>query len=604
MKHVSIISGGTGSLQIQSALHQLKVPYKVIINAYDNGLSTGDVRKVYDGKILGPSDLRKNQLHIAALNNSVSTQLLKFLETRITVFSSQEFVTRSAALMDEYGLTDEQGIFLLKWIGRFIQNCPDDKYFDDYSIANAVYAAIAADNNYKLSEAGKVMANFLNIPVDAVLLTSDDSLFLVATTEKGELLLDEADIVEHKNPEDPIKNISLLDIDCKKVTPHLSPEVIKALDESSAIIVSTGTFWSSLAPTFIHADFQRTLASLDKIPKYYFYNVENDKDMYGVSLPRYIEILEYHIPEASNIFTFIIPNNIVRENVDWLAPKAFVVNPLAKTYSIDTSDRVGKKHSVNSLVDFFAGQIPAVTNTLYMFDLDDTLISRSSDEESTIASLSNLEIIDRLLSYKVKIAVVTGNSVNRLVEFQKKNNAAFMNKLDVYASGGGQHYSVDLHAAKANKIDKILPEKFRISQTDIELILKSAGKIGIPFTKISNRDGFIISIKPILKDREDLVLKLNEEFRSGDSDTALVAVKSGKTTIDVYRKNYNKAVCIQPIIDNNTFILDHLYVGDEINKEDGNDHCVKKAGYNCMGVLDIFETNIFLKSLLNRFEKG
>ena len=61
---VTILSGGTGSKGLQSGFHKIygqSVIPTILINAYDNGLSTGAVRKVMDGEILGPSDLRKNQ---------------------------------------------------------------------------------------------------------------------------------------------------------------------------------------------------------------------------------------------------------------------------------------------------------------------------------------------------------------------------------------------------------------------------------------------------------------------------------------------------------------------------------------------------------------
>src|SRR5271168_5393702 len=92
--NIVILAGGTGSIALQTGLYELLdkqldgIDTKVIVNAYDNGLSTGAVRKVMDGKILGPSDVRKNQTTRLALEKPKS-HWLPFLNIRFTVESSK-----------------------------------------------------------------------------------------------------------------------------------------------------------------------------------------------------------------------------------------------------------------------------------------------------------------------------------------------------------------------------------------------------------------------------------------------------------------------------------------------------------------------------------
>ena len=66
MYNIVIFSGGTGSIAIQEGLSLIygnnNYNLDIIINAYDNGKSTGVCRKIFDNQILGPSDLRKNQM--------------------------------------------------------------------------------------------------------------------------------------------------------------------------------------------------------------------------------------------------------------------------------------------------------------------------------------------------------------------------------------------------------------------------------------------------------------------------------------------------------------------------------------------------------------
>jgi hypothetical protein len=65
--NVVILAGGTGSQDLQKSLYSIfdetldGVETRIIVNAYDDGLSTGTARRVMNGAILGSSDIRKNQ---------------------------------------------------------------------------------------------------------------------------------------------------------------------------------------------------------------------------------------------------------------------------------------------------------------------------------------------------------------------------------------------------------------------------------------------------------------------------------------------------------------------------------------------------------------
>ena len=64
---ISIFSGGRGSRNLYIGLRELfeknnqEVEIALITNAYDDGMSTGVVRSLIPGGILGPSDVRKLQ---------------------------------------------------------------------------------------------------------------------------------------------------------------------------------------------------------------------------------------------------------------------------------------------------------------------------------------------------------------------------------------------------------------------------------------------------------------------------------------------------------------------------------------------------------------
>ncbi len=62
MTRIALFSGGRGAAGIARGLLRLPdVDLSLLINGYDNGLSTGALRRYLPG-MLGPSDFRKNLL--------------------------------------------------------------------------------------------------------------------------------------------------------------------------------------------------------------------------------------------------------------------------------------------------------------------------------------------------------------------------------------------------------------------------------------------------------------------------------------------------------------------------------------------------------------
>ena len=76
-----IFSGGRGCANIiKSLLRQTEFDLTIAVNAYDNGKSTGSLRRYIPG-LLGPSDIRKN---VSTLLEFYERQMLcDFLEFRL-----------------------------------------------------------------------------------------------------------------------------------------------------------------------------------------------------------------------------------------------------------------------------------------------------------------------------------------------------------------------------------------------------------------------------------------------------------------------------------------------------------------------------------------
>ena len=83
MVKVVLFSGGRGSSALAKQLVvQPNVTLSLLINGYDDGMSTGEVRR-FLGDSLGPSDFRKNSTRMASILESAPTELVELLDLRL-----------------------------------------------------------------------------------------------------------------------------------------------------------------------------------------------------------------------------------------------------------------------------------------------------------------------------------------------------------------------------------------------------------------------------------------------------------------------------------------------------------------------------------------
>ena len=260
---IVVLAGGTGSIAIQTALyHSVEmiagkedVDVKILVNAYDSGLSTGMVRKVMNGNILGPSDVRKNQTTRLKLEQPKSPWHA-FLDIRFSKPADEveEFCNNQINILqralEQAGLPYNLGVLDRALKAYFDSPLATKIDYDDFSLANIIYAGLAKLNKNSLRAAASEMAKLLGIR-DNVLLNDDTSLFLGAITESGIRVTDEGDIVSWGRLDDPFVDIFFTDARGNESKPVLCQEAHNALIEADLIILSSGTQWSSLIPILI-----------------------------------------------------------------------------------------------------------------------------------------------------------------------------------------------------------------------------------------------------------------------------------------------------------------------------------------------------------------
>lgn len=626
MKNVVIFTGGSGSKALQEGFATLNGNFNIslVINAYDNGLSTGEVRKIADGKILGPSDLRKNQLHQfkillkegyferhyknkMELIQFINDYFIPFIEMRVDCENVEDaedtirglyndMVLSKTEVLDKDSMYNYHFANIHSALDSFFEKASKYKLasFLDFSIGNAIYAGLAMLNNtYSLYQANKNMEIFLFLPDDRVMLISDDSLFLHAVAEDGHIILDEGDIVKWNNPNNPIKEIYLVDVNYKRVVPSVTDAVISKIQEADIIIFSSGTQWSSLIPSYIHEGFYGMIKSA-KAKKYLIMNTSEDGDMIGVSSDSILDTLKQFLPyeDIKVLFNSNANDSMKELHADFDSR----IDNLGKKY-MDIHDPT---KLVSTVIQDYYFDDDELDN--FVFDLDGTLIGRGDDFlEISKENLAILNNISKRHDKTVNIFIVTGNSLNHV-------NKVFYNlgfnghtRVTVYCDGGNTLCKPTGIYKNEYIVDKHVDENYVIKNEKVKRIYEIIIEHEVPVFLIENRNDTVISIRPLEYNRKMEVFDLLGTAFKKEFGDEFVLKLNGNTTIDIHIAGYGKQVAIDHII--KTHELKSLfYIGDEL--ESGNDAPIKDyPTAKTYMVENPKETNMILKDIKFALDK-
>jgi len=536
-----IISGGTGSINLKKELSKYvdRKNLKTLINCYDNGLSTGLVRKVFNGEILGPSDARKQQfldykLYRDTIKSETSEYIYEKLNKRITIYKHPEKYIKNEVKDLPKNIKAAVDIYFDMPLSKQI------KYID-FSLANIIYGGLAYMFG-SLQDAVDCMADLLNLPKN-IIINDDESLFLCALTENSTEIYDESEIVDWSNPNNKIIDIFFTDIKGNRKLPMLSNRSKDAIKQSDLIICSPGTQFSSLIPTYVSKGF---LESIQNKKLYMIKNSFQDKDMLGYTNKEEMnKILEYlPLKYIDTIFS--------HTNIAGFSNKIQQGNYISddKHNDILVKDILDKYYSYNN-------------EETILFDYDDTIFSRN--EEEVDISLENINLINDL---KLNTYLFTGK---KMLEIDES-----LNMKKYFTCYGASVYNENRD--REITYTSLLPK-------EIKTIISLLKDIGFNFSKIENRDNCIISLRFLEDDYRNVLFKYIKLKLPN-----LKVIKAGKQTIDIMKtdnfklSNFNKAFEKTDNI---------FYVGDEI---DGNDKEMIKE-LNSLHVKDVLCTNTFLKYL-------
>lgn len=304
---ICIFCGGRGSASIiKNFIAYKNIELTLLINAYDNGKSTGELRRLIPN-FLGPSDFRKNFSYLINIYSEQQFNLLKLLEFRFKKkFTKNDFFNfvenngYKKSLFNEVQKLLEKIDFgkkkliidSLKLISTFILQHNSNFNFFDCSFGNLIFAGffLKEKNNFNL--ALQKYAELINSDVNIYNVSTGEDRKLVAITKDGYFLNSEEKIVDNlKNKkidqiflvkEEFLEKIRNNDKVLKKKLihnqsiPSISNEAKKVIMNSDFIIYGPGTQHSSLYPSYMICN---QFIKKSKAKKIMILNLESDKDL-------------------------------------------------------------------------------------------------------------------------------------------------------------------------------------------------------------------------------------------------------------------------------------------------------------------------------------
>lgn len=566
---VLVISGGSGNDALIKGLKNYynSIDVKVLVNAYDNGKSTGVCRSLTD--TLGVSDVRKNHIRMyKAMTSNQNRCFIEFYEERYDFTPGYELIEIKQKLKS-WNLET-----LIPYAEEFFQNDDVASYnFRDFNVSNIIYSQMYKSLGYE--ETNKYFCSLLGID-DFVILNSFDNVFIQAVTASDKVIADEGDIVEYCNSSDPIADIQYVG-QCNNC---LNSQAIEAIIDADYIVISTGTFWSSIYPTLQYGKLYQYINN-SAAKKVWALNNTEDKDAFGVGCDDFINRL-VKLGLNLNDFTLLINNDAT----DLLRQ----TNAPYKTVYSSMGNHNGKHDSnlyAREILAIYYGLDSTQIYDRYLFDFDDTLWSRkyTEDPQEGYFSLNNIERLN-LLSGRENITIVSGNSFESIYSklvLQFGHQLSDFN-VDLWADANCNHYH---KTAIVDSIDDL----FITDEANI-IVWYLEGIYGI-LPAVNDEDNVAyVKIKPIYDttSRKILVDYLNDYLLQGLGCDSCIARLTGSTTVDILNKSNSKSKVFDKICSKQDRTL---YIGDEL--DEGNDSDIAKLCTHSIHTSGVEETNCVIK---------
>jgi len=362
---VVIFSGGRGASNIIRAFHEYaRIDLLILVNAYDDGLSTGRLRAFIPG-MLGPSDVRKNVINLTRTHDPGAAALRTILEHRFPDLTSREqaLVCLNALVNRERDLpypplaAPYQSIKVqqINWISDYLRWFLDYEQiqrqqgvlfdYGDTSIGNLLFSGcfLACDRDFNRTT--RVFQDRCEIFGRVLNITDGSNQVLVGFKENGTFLHNEAAIVGTHADNAKIEDLFLLAdyltpgertrfdalpvagrrefLAQRHIVPNPNPEAVQALEQADLIIYGPGTQHSSLYPSYMVAGIPEAVEGNEKAEKVFIGNITADHDIPAATVQELIERFFHYmsargtrIPNRTRLITRVFVQESESEQIE------------------------------------------------------------------------------------------------------------------------------------------------------------------------------------------------------------------------------------------------------------------------------------------------
>jgi 2-phospho-L-lactate transferase/gluconeogenesis factor (CofD/UPF0052 family) len=317
---VVLFSGGSGTQSITETLRQHpQISLRILINAYDDGHSTGRLRRFIPG-MLGPSDVRKNINRLMDVSERSEKSLQTISDYRLPVGIARETALGQIGGVIEGDVSQlppkladafpklacwqasQLKSYLLTFRTYFDEQENLGRTFDftDCALGNLLFAGCYLEQGRDFNRTIDAFSEFYEVPRGVLLnVTLGENLFLVAEKESGAVLLNEADIVKLQDSA-KIEELFLIDqetylgrienapepaggwgplLRATHRVPGMNPRAAAAIAAADVIIYGPGTQHSSLLPSYLTEGVAESIAANNRADKVFIGNIHRDFDI-------------------------------------------------------------------------------------------------------------------------------------------------------------------------------------------------------------------------------------------------------------------------------------------------------------------------------------
>ncbi|MEN3540483.1 2-phospho-L-lactate transferase CofD family protein [Microbispora sp. ZYX-F-249] len=322
-----LFSGGRGGASIARGL--VRTPgttLSVVINGYDNGLSTGVLRHYLPG-MLGPSDFRKNLLLHLDAGSPAQAALTTLLEHRLPPGATRRDLAALVGALavpgpgngppcDGIGSRQDWRMFAalpsrvraaavrdLSFIVGRLGSHPEGIDLTDCALGNLLFAGAYLRLGEDFNAAVRACATVFQSPARLLNVTNGENAYLTALKQDGRILADEADIVAPQCDtaitdlyllREPITPRRLVELEAlpveriRRALTHaaaevtLNPEADRAIRDADLIVYGPGTPHSSLLPTYLTPGVADAISGSRATTKVFVVNIHDDHDVQGL----------------------------------------------------------------------------------------------------------------------------------------------------------------------------------------------------------------------------------------------------------------------------------------------------------------------------------